>query len=159
MTCVEETGAQITGLRKPGTKLAHVRFRVFRILIAAALYGAVAYLYFVNPAEARGFPVCPFHYLTGLECPGCGTSRALHQLLHGHFLAALRLNVLTVFIVPVLLIVFGREAIAACRGKEVRWHRPNWIPARWPWAVVILIIAFGILRNIPDWPFTLLAPH
>jgi hypothetical protein len=141
------------------TKLERMRYLIATVAAAAALLSGLVYLYFVDPAEARGFPVCPIHYFTGLHCPGCGTSRALHQLLHGRLLAALRLNSLTVFVMPVLLIVFGRNAIAACRGTEARWHRPNWVPARWPWAVVILVIGYGVLRNVPYWPFALLAPH
>jgi len=29
---------------------------------------------------------------------------------------------------------------------------------RWIWALLAAIVAFGVLRNIPIYPFTLLAP-
>jgi Interferon-induced transmembrane protein len=72
---------------------------------------------------------------------------------------ALRLNPLTVIMLPALLIVFVINSIAACRGSTAHWHRPRWMPTHWTWALVVLIIGFGVLRNIPYWPFTILVPH
>ena len=60
------------------------------ITAAGLLAGAALYLF--NPAESRLFPPCPFHALTGWQCPGCGSLRAAHCLLHGEFIAAFRLN-------------------------------------------------------------------
>jgi hypothetical protein len=128
-------------------------------LAVALLLGAMVFLYAHDPADGDGYPVCVFHELTGLHCPGCGTLRAIHQLLHGHLMAALRLNALSVCLLPVLLVVTARNEIAAWRGVTIKWHRPRWVPAGWRWAIVILIIAFGVLRNVPAWPFSLLAPH
>ena len=47
-------------------------------------------LFYANPAADSRFPACPLHYFTGLHCPGCGTLRAIHCLVHGHLLAALQ---------------------------------------------------------------------
>jgi hypothetical protein len=36
---------------------------------------------------------------------------------------------------------------------------PPWVYRRWvPWTAMVVLIAYGILRNIPWWPCTLLAP-
>jgi hypothetical protein len=139
--------------------LLRTRYLILTVLTTIALLSGLVYLYFVDPAEGHSVLVCPFHYCTGFYCPGCGSSRAVHQLLHGHALAALQLNPLTVIMLPALLIVFVINSIAACRGSTAHWHRPRWMPAHWPWALVVLIIGFGVLRNIPYWPFTILAPH
>ncbi len=56
--------------------------------------------YFLDPLECPLFPKCPFLVLTGLECPGCGTQRALHSLLHLHIIDALRYNALLIFSLP-----------------------------------------------------------
>jgi hypothetical protein len=69
------------------------------------------------------------------------------------------MNMLSVCLLPVLLFVTVRNWIAAWRGVPVQWHRPRWVPAGWRRGVVILVVGFGILRNVPLWPFTLLAPH
>src|SRR4029077_17435474 len=69
-------------------------------LTAAAATALV--LFFFDPAQVHIYPVCSFHRLTGLDCPGCGSLRALHQLFHGHVGTALQLNALTVLSVPLL---------------------------------------------------------
>src|ERR1700730_15059946 len=69
--------------------------------------GAI-FLYLFNPASPTNqgiFPQCPFRLLTGWQCPGCGSTRAFHQLLHGHFLAASELNPLMVLTLP--FIIYG----------------------------------------------------
>ena len=57
-----------------------------------AFIGVVYYL--MNPLDCKFAPKCPFWLLTGLKCPGCGSQRALHALLHGDILQAMRYNVL-----------------------------------------------------------------
>ena len=58
--------------------------------------GSGAVLFFFNPAQHGFYPICLFHALTGLNCPGCGGTRAAYQLLHGHLLRALQDNALFV---------------------------------------------------------------
>lgn len=96
-------------------------------------------LYFLNPATLAWVPDCPLHTLTGLNCPGCGATRAVYQLSRGHVIAALHLNPL-IFALPVAAWVVWR-------------NRPALI-----WPGLALVIAFGILRNIPAYPFTLVNP-
>jgi hypothetical protein len=81
--------------------------------LAAALFFAVV-LYRFPPGEYGFYPRCPVYALTGWQCPGCGMTRALAALLHGHVAEALRWNPL------VLLVVAGFVAwvVAACRGAK-----------------------------------------
>ncbi len=46
--------------------------------------------------------MCLFHTLTGLNCPGCGGTRAAYQLLHGRLLLALRDNALFILALAAL---------------------------------------------------------
>lgn len=109
------------------------------------LAGLTALLYSFNPSVSALFPPCPFNYLTGLYCPGCGSLRAMHLLLHGDMIGALAMNPLLVATLPVFPIAVFRR---------------SWLYARWlPPALLIVIILFGVLRNIPLRPFLLLAPH
>lgn len=55
---------------------------------------ALAFIYFFNPSTHGFYPRCLFHQLTGLNCPGCGSTRALYALLHGQIQTALRDNAL-----------------------------------------------------------------
>ena len=122
--------------------------RLHKYLLITALVGGfalTALAYATDPAEVAWLPPCPFHRLTGLWCPGCGGTRALHQLVHGNFLAAMHLNPLAISLLPLAgyFVVRGERAAS----------RPIWI-----WTLLGVVIAFGILRNIAVYPFTLLAP-
>jgi hypothetical protein len=121
----------------------NIRLRI--IGIATLVIGAAAILFVFDPARAGVFPSCPFHALTGLWCPGCGSTRALHQLLHGHLAAAFRFNPLAVSLLPLV-------GYLAVRGERVR-VKPFGV-----WMLPGTVVIFAVLRNIPAHPFTLLAP-
>jgi hypothetical protein len=105
----------------------------------------VLVLFFFDPSRSGFYPLCYFHRVTGLLCPGCGGLRATHQLLHGHILEALRLNA---FLVLVLL-------PAAC-FIGLRWlirflqQKPNKLEfrLRWLWLGLGSAVVFGIARNL-----------
>lgn len=101
---------------------------------------ASVYLFFADP-YARGtlLPPCPLHSLTGLYCPGCGSTRAFHELLHGHLAAALHCNPFTVLTVPPLLLILFLPPLNARL-------RPTW---RWAAAYAFAALVFAILRNLP----------
>jgi hypothetical protein len=42
------------------------------------------------------FP-CLFHKLTGLYCPGCGGTRSVTSLLHGHPITSIRYNPIVIY--------------------------------------------------------------
>lgn len=74
-------------------------FGILLVAIAGGLY--VSY----NPAICPLFPKCMFLQLTGLQCPGCGSQRAIHQLLHGNLVAAFHYNAFLVLILPWLFLI------------------------------------------------------
>lgn len=69
---------------------------------ATILAVGIAYYYLADPATATWMPKCPWRLLTGTQCPGCGAQRALHALLHGHPLEALRHNYFFTVSLPLL---------------------------------------------------------
>jgi uncharacterized protein DUF2752 len=108
-----------------------------------------------DPATSRLFPPCPLHYLTGWYCPGCGSLRALHQLLHGNFEAAWAMNPLTILLLPFLIYGLTSEALSQLRGRGL----PQvFLPAPAIRVLCVIIVLFGILRNLPVYPWNLLAP-
>jgi hypothetical protein len=127
-----------------------------RGLFCAAAAGGLAVLYAADPATDARFPPCPFHYCTGLYCPGCGSLRALHSLLHGHLLAAWHFNPLMVLSIPFLALLFFDDA------RRARWL-PGWlrisVPLGMKRVVPWVVMAFFVLRNLPCQPFVQLAPH
>lgn len=124
------------------------------LLISGAIFAVVLVLFFLDPAEGSFYPPCPFHALTGLHCPGCGSLRAIHQLLHRNLAAAFGLNPLMVLSLPFLgyCLISPRVAAAAKRTKA------GIIPAFWIWLILLVIVLYWVLRNLPFYPFTLLAP-
>jgi len=111
----------------------------------AAGMAALVVLFLFDPLTHGFYPRCAFHELTGLSCPGCGTLRAMHQLLHGNFLAAWRLNCFVMTLLPVGIWLGLRELIWLATGKRLPGivTRPIF-----GWALVAGTILFGILRNV-----------
>jgi Protein of unknown function (DUF2752) len=127
---------------------------VKRRLMAAALWfllaGGAVYLFFFQPGRSGIFPACPFHTLTGLNCPGCGTTRGLHQLLHGNLVAAFALNPLMVLTLPFLgycLLAYTRSVITDRPMTQIS------LSPKFGWLLTILIVSFWILRNTSFYPF------
>jgi hypothetical protein len=137
--------------RRPSVVLS--RYLMFCALLAVATGFAVLSLF--DPAKHSFYPFCAFHRLTGLNCPGCGGLRALHQLLHGHVAAAFRFNALVVLGVPPAARFGARRLWCLASGKAQPTFavRPAWL-----WIGLAVIVAFGILRNLPFPAFAWMAP-
>jgi len=125
--------------------------------MGAAILGvaALALLRIFDPATSSIFPPCPLHYLTGLYCPGCGSLRALHALLHGDLRRAWAMNPLAIVVLPYLVYGLSSQILFQLRGKRLPQVA---LPANWIRAFGAAVILYGVARNIPIHPFNLLAP-
>ncbi|HEY5041953.1 MAG TPA: DUF2752 domain-containing protein [Verrucomicrobiae bacterium] len=119
------------------------------IILAATVFGGAAVLFFFNPATHHFFPVCQFHRLTGLNCPGCGGTRAAYALLHGEFSTALRDNAL--FVGGLIFLALRGLWFAAAKSR--RRSVVEFFPARCLWALLIIAVVFTVLRNVPAFAF------
>jgi Protein of unknown function (DUF2752) len=119
------------------------------ILWSALAAGAIA-LFVLEPGKSPFLPGCPFRALTGFTCPGCGTTRALHQLLHGNLLAAFQLNPLLILSLPFLLYALLRYTNTVLRGQPIN---RNSLAAKYIWALFGIVLFFWIFRNTPVYPF------
>jgi hypothetical protein len=126
---------------------ANTRFAA--IILAAVAAGIAATVFFFNPSANNFYPVCQFHRLTGLNCPGCGMTRALYALLHGNFSTALHDNA---------LFVCGLAA-TAIRGvwfgaKKFRGQaNGEFVPVKFLLPLLAIALVFGVLRNLPAFAF------
>lgn len=118
------------------------------VLCAAAALAAIS-LYVFDPAVTAWFPSCPLHAWTGWACPGCGTLRAAHALLHLRIGEAFHDNALA-------MVLGGLSPARIFRRGQAPYTATRWGQAPLHWLAVIL--AFGVLRNIPVRPFTWLLP-
>ena len=107
--------------------------------------GGATVLFFFEPGSYSFYPRCLFYQTTGLLCPGCGSLRAVHQLLHGHIAAALRFNALLVTAIPIGSWFLARSVFRAKNGSFPSLH----LPPAWLWAGLAVILLFGLLRNFP----------
>ena len=116
-------------------------------IASIGIVGAVgAWVLYTFPPTAYAFyPQCPFRMMTGLECPGCGTTRALHHLLHGRVEEAFHLN-------PMLFLLL---AVALCALPSVlRGRSPAFLMKPWfAWTAFVVVTSYWIVRNTPLYPF------
>ncbi|MBO7680465.1 MAG: DUF2752 domain-containing protein [Thermoguttaceae bacterium] len=96
-------------------------------------------------------PRCPFRSLTGLYCPGCGSTRSIHALLTGNWRASLAFHPLLLPILPLLPLLMARNYLARLKnGRRI----VGFIDLLSKVIAAALLI-FWVLRNIPlecfDW--------
>ncbi|WP_425489127.1 DUF2752 domain-containing protein [Arenibacter arenosicollis] len=125
------------------------------IILGVVILGILLLYFFINPSSSAYFPKCPFLTTTGYYCTGCGSQRALHDLLHLNLIGVARHNIL--FIPAFLLIAYHwARNYTPLKNKKTL---PDLIyHPKTPLVLFILIALFTILRNVNIYPFTHLAP-
>lgn len=115
-----------------------------RWVVGGAVIVALTAVYALIDPSTHFFPRCIFLQLTGYQCPGCGSQRAVHALLHGHIAEAWHFNALLVASIPFLVMMFTAQAF---KHRFPRLHNSvNSLTAVVIWAVVIA--GWWIFRNI-----------
>ena len=127
------------------------RFLRISILLVAA--GALLLLYFFVEPKNGILPKCFFHELTGLYCPGCGVQRSFHALLNGHILIAIDYNLLFILFLPLIIFFILAFSLGRKHPATSFIYKPIF-----SFTVVIVVVSFWVLRNIPVTPFSWLAP-
>lgn len=86
--------------------------------------GGAAYIYYTyDPAMHSWFPSCPLKMLTGLDCPGCGSQRCVHAILHGEFRQAFQYNALLIPFLPYLTLGFGYRCVKEPGKRLLKWRK------------------------------------
>lgn len=131
--------------------------RVATIACGCVAAGAALLVARFDPAAAGSrFPACQFKAVTGLWCPGCGLTRGFHQLFTGHPISALQYNLFVPLVLAAAALSWWSWLRFSWGGQ--RLALPMW--ARRPLAVYLpmVLVLYGVLRNIPTAPFSSLAP-
>jgi hypothetical protein len=111
---------------------------------AAGLTLAVLRLF--SPAQYSFYPQCPIFEYLHLECPGCGTTRALAALLHGRLAEAVHFNALVILLLPVAAAYAIFCYYRFLQRRPLRW--PQTPPVATYFACVVAVL-FTIARNLP----------
>ena len=130
-------------------KIHPVNLRAAAVILAVTVAGIAATVFFFNPSAHKFYPACQFHRLTGLNCPGCGMTRALYALLHGNFSTALRDNALLVF----ALLGLAIRGFWFGAGKFFGRARGEFLPVKYLWPLLVVALVFAVLRNLPAFAF------
>jgi hypothetical protein len=85
--------------------------------------------------------------LTGYECPGCGSQRAVHYLLNGKINSAIQANALLVFSIPYILFLFLAELLKSKSRFFMRLYKTLFSRIA-IWIVFVIIIIWWVARNL-----------
>lgn len=121
-----------------------IKILIAAVTIIAAIVLIYIYAGYDPAAEGSMFPRCTVKTLTGLDCPGCGAQRAIHALLHGHILEALRLNALFVAELPLLVLLL----LTSLFPDRFPTLRRILVSRTFILILLATIIVFTIVRNL-----------
>ena len=112
------------------------------ILGAAAL----TFVSLSDPDQPGHYPTCTWLALTGTYCPGCGTLRMLHAFTHGHLATGFGLNPLGALVLVWAAVEYGRWTWSSLTGRRFvpRPRNPYAV-----WGVIVVILAYWVVRNLP----------
>lgn len=107
------------------------------------LAGALGYVGLVDPHNTNSvYPLCPFKWLTGWNCPFCGGLRMAHDLLHGDLAASINDNVFLFVGIPLL---------AGWVLMRLRHGQPP-LPKPAVLTIAAAAMVWMVLRNLPGFP-------
>lgn len=105
-------------------------------------------LFYAFICHLAGHPIIPclFHTITGFYCPGCGVSRMCLAILQLDPLAAFRANAALFLLLPPGLVI---AILMAGRYIKTGDSRPTPIQSILLICMIIILLIFGLLRNLP----------
>lgn len=113
------------------------------MLVSFAVALATAY-YFIDPVEVRWMPRCLWKVATGTDCPGCGSQRMAHALMHGDISGAWYANAYALCMLPLVAFLIWLEF--------VKHHHPKlYAKVHHPVAITFLassIFLWWLFRNL-----------
>lgn len=122
--------------------IKHSKMKLILILISFLI------IYFIlSELLDVGIP-CLFYEITGYYCPGCGITRLLFSLLKLDFYQAFRYNPL-IFILIIITGIYWLVKFILKKFMNISIEIPNYVY----YILLIIVIIFGILRNIPMFDF------
>jgi hypothetical protein len=125
------------------------RSRIAAVVRAAAPLACVvlaaAVLLRFPPGQYSFYPQCPIYRYLHLQCPGCGSTRAVAALLHGHIAEAMRLNALTTVLAPFAAIY---AVVCYCRFLRHEAIQLPQLPQSTVYAGLAAAVLFAIVRNL-----------
>ncbi|MFN0126552.1 MAG: DUF2752 domain-containing protein [Verrucomicrobiales bacterium] len=121
------------------------------IVLLVGVAGGAWILRDYDPAQGSRLPACRFNQWTGLQCPGCGVTRATHHLLNGRWWEAFYFNAFFVTVLPVAALWAGWWLHRWQSDRPL--SRRAFLVNAWLGGVVLSVwMVFWLVRNLPGWP-------
>lgn len=115
--------------------------------------GVLAGVFVLSPFWVwHGPGFCLFHRLTGLDCPGCGMTRAFHAISHGEFTQALSFNLLSIAVYAFFMGILLRDIVYLFTGTRIYLPTPLRLEGLFGYVVLFAVIGYAVLRNVTALP-------
>ncbi len=127
------------------------RFQAGAVLMVLA--GTAAATAVRDPHTPGSYGICPSLLIFGVYCPGCGSLRAMADVVAGDPTAAMGHNLL--FLPAVVGLTIWAVLQLSPRVPRVRITPTMLSRYRWlniPAILLVVVIVFGVLRNLPGSP-------
>ena len=115
--------------------------RVVNILILLIVFTLFVIIFILNTKIP-----CVFKSMLGISCPGCGMTRAIHEILHFNFFQSIKYNILAlplvvlgIILTPVIIydIIFNKNIFITVSNKILTKY----------WYIVLIIVGITMLIN------------
>lgn len=144
MSAIASASGGVTGRTAYGMDQQRPELRA-ALLTGAGVAAATLLVHLYDPNQPGSYGFCPLRAATGLLCPLCGGTRAVHALTHGEWPVALGLNPVVTVLLPIAVLWWAAWVARAWRGRRTVFFERLGVF----WTVVALMIGFAVLRNLP----------
>lgn len=125
--------------------------RIKQLLFIVVILVILVFIYRFLALEYNFFIPCLFYEFTNFYCPGCGITRLLFALFDLNFYQAFRYNPLLFIFLPFIGYCFVDSIIKFILGREDYFCKK--IKNRVWYILLVIILLFGVFRNIPMFEF------
>ena len=124
--------------------------RFLKYGLPVGISGLAVLFFILDPSEYDLFPRCIFYTLTGYYCPGCGSQRAIHCLLHLDLPGVIKNNILFLPAALMILYHYSRQIL----NKKLIKKLPDILYMKnTPWIIFVIVMIFWLLRNLSFYPY------
>lgn len=120
------------------------RYKIQIVLLILIML--IVFFSFYNPYKQTFFPKCSFYVYTGYQCPGCGSQRAIYNIVHFRFLEAIKENLALFLFIPFFVIAFAVDFIQLKTKLLLKVYN-KLFSVMGIWIVFFLMIFYWIVRN------------
>ncbi len=125
--------------------ISRTRFYGVLLVMLAASYAWIGYNGIVRAQGAEGISICIVRNVTGVPCPGCGTTRSVMHVLHGDMQDALMSNPLGLLAVAALSVLPLWIAVDLVRGRASLMHAYEMLNQQLARRAVLVVIVVLVI--------------